>query len=698
MKGVGCVLLHANPGNVSLLVGQLLDKECPEDFIKGLILFFCSRLPVEPIVEQSEFLEHLVSEPRMCLFTLHLGKIIIDSNNNPEHFLTTESYYDSGVGVNTVKSVIPTWLLYVVGRMDLEFWEKILCPDNEFRRQLIDQLVSTAFPESKSREQLFAAFKAFMTADLPHKLIDLLEKIFLQNSAFSWKFNLQNLLILTAIKVDPSRVMDFINRLNKFDGPAVGDVAVQAALYEEAFAIFKKFNLYVQAVNVLLQVIESFFSIKEATQFLDVIWAADYANAYHDLVRYLLMVSPKSEEPKVDSELIYGYAQIDVLGDIEEFILMPNAAKVVYAIIFNWATLAVTLVKLKQYQGVTWKEVCFACVDAEEFRLAQTFGLNIMYCEYYLNRGCFNELISLMESGLVLEGAHMGIFIELGVLYARYRYEKLMEHIKLFSTLLNIPKLIRALDEQQHWKELTYFYIQFDEFDNAWDHMQFTDVVVKVANVELYYKAVHFYLQEHPNLINDRHNVLALSVDHTRVVDIMRKGGHPRLLKPYVVAGQSNNVSAVSGALNEIYDGLCESIDLHDNFDQIGLAQKLIALSKKNKLYKDARETCSQSGGLGTLRVGKKELLASCLFICYELIRPDVALELAWMNNMIDFAFTYLLQYIREYTSKVDELIKDKIEALSKLKAKEKEEKYMVAEQQHDGDVSKLCILLLLRR
>lgn len=154
--------------------------------------------------------------------------------------------------------------------------------------------------------------------------------------------------------------------------------------------------------------------------------------------------------------------------------------------------------------------------------------------EYYQNRGCFSELISLMESGLGLERAHMGIFTELGVLYARYRPEKLMEHIKLFSTRLNIPKLIRACDEQQHWKELVYLYIQYDEFDNAattvmnhspeaWDHMQFKDIVAKVANVELYYKAVHFYLQEHPDIINDLLNVLALRLDHARVVDIMRK-------------------------------------------------------------------------------------------------------------------------------------------------------------------------------
>lgn len=216
-----------------------------------------------------------------------------------------------------------------------------------------------------------------------------------------------------------------------------------------------------------------------------------------------------------------------------------------------------------------------------------------------------------------------------------------------------------------------------------------------------------------------------------------------------MVAVQSNNVSAVNEALNEIYveeedyERLRESIDLHDSFDQIGLAQKVrlirflvssllmyscarallydyvfgqiekhellemrrvaayiykkagrwkqsIGLSKKDKLYKDAMETASQSGerelaeellvyfieqvqfiitqkkphviNTTVLMIhemslclyiyvlllfklqGKKECFASCLFVCYDLIRPDTALELAWMNNMIDFAFPYLLQ------------------------------------------------------
>ena len=50
-----------NPGNAPLVVGQLLDDECPEDFIKGLILSVRSLLPVEPLVDECEkrFVSHI---------------------------------------------------------------------------------------------------------------------------------------------------------------------------------------------------------------------------------------------------------------------------------------------------------------------------------------------------------------------------------------------------------------------------------------------------------------------------------------------------------------------------------------------------------------------------------------------------------------------------------------------------------------
>ena len=38
---------------------------------------------------------------------------------------------------------------------------------------------------------------------------------------------------------------------------------------------------------------------------------------------------------------------------------------------------------------------------------------------------------------------------------------------------------------------------------------------------------------------------------------------------------------------------------------------------------------------------------------CYDLIKPDVVLELAWRNGMTDYAMPFLINTIREYTTKV---------------------------------------------
>lgn len=61
--------------------------------------------------------------------------------------------------------------------------------------------MQTALSETQDPEDISATVKAFMAADLPNELIELLEKIVLDNSAFSEHRNLQNLLILTAMRV-----------------------------------------------------------------------------------------------------------------------------------------------------------------------------------------------------------------------------------------------------------------------------------------------------------------------------------------------------------------------------------------------------------------------------------------------------------------------------------------------------------------
>mmetsp|Transcript_5702 Transcript_5702/g.10236 ORF Transcript_5702/g.10236 Transcript_5702/m.10236 type:complete len:152 (-) Transcript_5702:280-735(-) len=72
---------------------------------------------------------------------------------------------------------------------------------------------------------------------------------------------------------------------------------------------------------------------------------------------------------------------------------------------------------------------------------------------------------------------------------------------------------------------------------------------------------------------------------------------------------------------------------------------------------------------------GNKECFAACLFTCYDLIRPDVAMEVAWMNGMMDFVMPYMIQFMREYTSKVDTLVAESVEGKKAAEEKAKEVK-----------------------
>lgn len=61
-------------------------------------------------------------------------------------------------------------------------------------------------------------------------------------------------MIFLAIKADRSRVMEYINRLDNYDAPDIANIAINNELYEEAFAIFKKFDVNTSAIQVKITV------------------------------------------------------------------------------------------------------------------------------------------------------------------------------------------------------------------------------------------------------------------------------------------------------------------------------------------------------------------------------------------------------------------------------------------------------------
>jgi len=127
---------------------------------------------------------------------------------------------------------------HVVSRADAALWDSVLAEDTPARRGLVDQVVSTALPESRQPEQVSAAVKAFLKRDLQAELIELLEKIVLgagSGGAFAGNANLQNLLILTAVKADRSRVKDYVNRLDNFDGEEEGVAVFLGRFFGQVF-------------------------------------------------------------------------------------------------------------------------------------------------------------------------------------------------------------------------------------------------------------------------------------------------------------------------------------------------------------------------------------------------------------------------------------------------------------------------------
>ncbi|KAK0417358.1 hypothetical protein QR680_012963 [Steinernema hermaphroditum] len=839
------VFVHkVNPSRLPIVVGALLDVDCNEDAIKQLIVNTRGKFDIDELVTEVEnrnrlkilapWLETRIQEGNTDPATHNaIAKIYIDSNNNPDRFLRENAYYDPLVvgkycekrdphfaylayerggcdqeliNVCNENSLFKNLARYLVRRRDNNLWSQVLTESNPYRRQLIDQVVQTALSETQDPEDISATVKAFMAADLPNELIELLEKIVLDNSAFSEHRNLQNLLILTAIKADTSRVMEYIQKLDNYDAPDIANIAIGSNLYEEAFAIFKKFEVNTSAVQVLIdnvsnldrayefaekcnepavwallakaqlkdslvkEAVDSFIRADDPGSYLDVVSKCTETESWEDLVRYLQMARKKSRDSFIETELAFAYAKTNRLTDLDEFIAGPNhaqiiqvgdrcfdmgmyeAAKSLYNSVSNFAKLSVTLVRLGEYQNAvdaarkanstkTWKQVCFACVDKEEFRLAQLCGLYIVVhadeleelINYYQDRGYFKELIALLEGALGLERAHMGMFTELAILYSKFKPEKMREHLELFWSRVNIPKVLRAAEKAHLYSELVFLYDKYEEYDNAantmmshptesWREQHFKDVIAKVANVELYYKAMQFYLDFKPMLLNDLLVVLSPRLDHSRTVAFFTRANQLPLVKPYLRQVQNLNNKSVNESLNQLfideedYEALRTSINAYDNFDNIVLAAKLenhelvefrrisaylfkgnnrwkqsVELCKKDKLYKDAMEFAAESRDpaiaeeLLTYFLESKlyDCFSAALYTCYDLVHPDVILELAWKHKIMDYAMPYMFQVLREY--------QNRIESLEKAEAERKQEKN---DQQQNGGMGETPLML----
>ncbi|PWN22946.1 putative CHC1-clathrin heavy chain [Microstroma glucosiphilum] len=828
---------RVNSSRTPQVIGGLLDVDCDEGVIKNLLSSVTGPIPVEELVEEVEKRNRLKlimpwiqsriesGSQDQALYNA-MAKISIDSNNNPEAFLKDNNLYEPRVvgkycekrdpylayiayakgfcdeeliAITNENSMFKHQSRYLVMRRQLDLWAQVLHPENVHRRQLVDQVVTTAVPESTNPDDVSVTVKAFMAADLPHELIELLEKIILEPSAFSDNRSLQNLLMLTAVRTDKGKVMNYIDRVSGYDVAEIAKIAIDHGLYEEAFRIFSKAEQHGDAMNVLVEhivsidrgyqyanklnkpelwsrlgkaqldglrvkdAIDSYVKAEDPSNYAEVIEIAEHAGREEELIRFLQMARKKAREPQIDTEYAYCLAKANRLGDMEEFLGMTNvadilavgekcfndelyaASKLLFSSVSNHARLATTLVYLGDYQAAVeaarkagntsvWKQVHAACLAKNEYKLAQVCGLAVVphaeelpsLIRSYERLGRFGELLDLLESALGLERAHMGVFTQAGVALAKYRPERLMEHLKLYWSRSNLPQLIKVAQSSHLWSELVYLYIKYDEMDNAaltvmehsaesWDHDQFKSILPKVANLEIYYRALSFYLQQHPLLLNDLLVVLAARIDHGRVVRMFRRADNDNvpLIRSYLMSVQHHNLEAVNDAYMDLlieeedFETLRVSIDGYDNFDVIALASRLqshdllefrrlaahlykksarweesIALSKADKLFRDAIETAAISKSVEVAEellsywvdIGHKECVTATLYACFDIVRPDVVEEMSWRHGLNDFVMPWRLQVQREHATKLKSLEAAVLALSTKQSSKEKEE------------------------
>lgn len=830
-KFIEVYVQQVNPANTPQVVAGLLDVDCDENIIKGLLLSVLGRVPIKELVAEVEHRNRLKILLPFLEKTLEggstdqevyntLAKIYIDSNNSPEKFLQENNNYDTLlvgkycekrdpylayiayskggndnelIHITNDNKMYKYQARYLLSKSDFGLWNVVLSSDNSHRRQLVDQVVSTGIPELSDPEPVLVAVKALMENDLPHELIELLEKIILEPSPFTDNTSLQGLLILTAIKADGLRVANYIEKLDQFDPHEIAPLCVDNQLYEEAFEVYDKFELRSEAMKVLVEdimlldrgeqyaekydtlelwyqlgtaqlnglripeAIDSYVKSKNPENFQQVIEIAEHGGKEEELVAFLDMARESLREPAVDGALINAYASLDRLSDIEKFVAGANvadleaigdklfaaknykAAKLLFSSVSKYSKLATTLVYLEDYQGAVdcarkasntsvWKQVNAACIENKEFRLAQICGLNLIVdaeelpelVRVYEHNGYFTELMALFESGLGLERAHMGMFTELAILYAKYAPEKVMEHLKLFWLRINIPKVLTACEEAHLYPELIFLYCHYEEWDNAaltmiehssvaFDHSSFKEIVAKAPNLEIYYKAINFYLNENPSLLVDLLQVLAPKLDLPRVVRIFVKSDNLPLIKPFLISVLEKNNSVVNGAYHDLlieeedYKLLRSAIESEasNRFNLLDLAERLenhesvffrqisatlytknkkytkaIQILKNDKLWADLIKTASISKSTKIahdlldyfVETGNHECFVALLYSAYDHIEHDYVLEVSWLHNLANFVKPYEISVAYENQKLLNEVYGD----LQKRKEAEK--------------------------
>lgn len=90
--------------------------------------------------------------------------------------------------------------------------------------------------------------------------------------------------------------------------------------------------------------------------------------------------------------------------------------------------------------------------------------------------------------------------------------------------------------------------------------------------------------------------------------------------------------------------------------------KKSIEISITDRHYRDAIETAQESQNKEIVKKllkffaenQLKEFFSVITYTCYELLKPDDVLEMAWRYGLNEFSMPYMIQVFKELTQKIE--------------------------------------------
>ena len=815
-----------NPLKTPKVVSALLEFDAGEKLVLSVLDAAGAMCPLDELVKEVEdrgrlkllqkFLEARAAEKRTDA-ALHnaLAKIYVDANSGAEQFLSTNEFYDALtigtycetrdphlafvayekgrchsqlIALGIKNGMWKPLARYLVKQKDLELWSVVLGDKSFEHKYLVEAVRHDALANSDVAEDVITTVRAFMKAEMTQELTAILDQVVVHGQFQKNKY-LENLLLISAIKSTPAKVMEYVNKLENYDPLEIGPMAVEAELFEAAYTVYHKNDMKKEAVAVLLNnlndvyrgrayavdaklpavwtvlglyllrnddvhdAIEALITAKNAEYVQEVVAAADRVNQFGDLIKYLTMArtESKTKDPQIDTFLVLTFAKTGRMSELEEFLKntthsvnviavadkcfqdeLYDSARVLYTAASNYPKLASTLVRLKNFAQAleaaqhaqntkTWKEVHVACLAAGEDKLAELAATSIVgvaeelrgMVDLYTSIGKAEQIMNVLRGTLGSQSAPMALYTELGMLYAKHKPDKLLEHVKMYPKKINTHKMIHACREYHHWLVLRVLHVNNEDWLAAaqsmmdhpvtsWDHEIFKDVLLRLGTSDVCYNAIGFYVQNAPEKLHDLLMTLSKKMDTERVMHETKKHAPLTLIKPFLEATQDRNARRVNDVLNGMYveeedfASLRNSVDKHNNFDSAELSSQLekmplfefrrialllhrrnkryfhaIETAKKNELWGDAIEAAAESGEAELVRnlleffckEKRADCFAATLYMCYDFVPNHVGMELSWMYGMQDAAMPFLIQSSLELHERVASLEKTMTEA-----------------------------------